>query len=116
MNGWHRERESAGAGDNEHGDCDGQRIFPARACDHPACEGRRRQRVNGGRVELGRAIGKADIAPARLFRGLHEPGDLCEQRICFRGARLHFDRATEIDRARIDGGAHADLRGAWSPR
>ena len=113
----HGQRQRARAGDDEHRDRERQRLLPAGTREHPAEERDRAEDVHGRRIEARGAVGEPHVAPARLLGGVHQPGDLGNQRVLVGRGRLDdLDGGRSVDGAGIDSRARRRAsRGIVSP-
>ena len=63
--------QRAGAGDDKHGDRDGERLMPASGRKHPSHKADGGERMNDGGIERGCTISETAVARASGFRRFH---------------------------------------------
>ncbi len=98
-----RKAKRAGAGDEQHGHRDQQRLMHARARDHPPREGQRGEQMDTGRIVACGPVGDPDIARLALPRFLHQPGDVGDHSVGPGRRNLDRDRPFDIHRPGLDG-------------
>ena len=109
----HGQPQRAGAGDDEHGDGDHERLVQPRTVQHPAGEGQRGQGMDRRGIEPRGPVRDAHVARAGLPGRAHQAGDLGQGRALPGRDDAHVDRAIDIERAGMDRPARADRhRGA----
>ncbi len=88
----HREPQRAGTGDDQHCDCNQQRLMPAGAREHPEHKGQQSKTMDCRCIEAGSAIGDAHIEGAALTGVVHQPGDIGDAGVFPGGRDPHDDR------------------------
>ena len=100
--GGHGQTQRAGAGDDEHGNGDVERVTRVARGQHPARKGAKRQQVDEGRINARGLVGKRGIGVAPGLGGFDKRRDPAQRGVFSDGGGGQVERRAEVDFAGMD--------------